>query len=286
MAIRTDLAMEAKALWEQSAGKTTRLQGVTARERMTDGFAVTSVEILNRQGEQALGKPAGTYVSVELPRQEHDPRRPAQAVAQELRQLMALGPKDSVLVVGLGNEAVTPDALGPKTAAGLFLTRHLIEHLPEYFGDCRSVSAVTPGVLATTGIESIEVVRGACAHVRPDCVLCIDALAAGAPERLCNTIQMTDTGIVPGSGVGNRRASFQKETLGVPVFSIGVPTVVDAASLNAESGRTPETLIVTPRDIDAQVHFLSAVLSDAINLALHPGFTHEDFAQFVSFPQS
>lgn len=181
MAIRTDLAMEAKALWEQSAGKTTRLQGVTARERMTDGFAVTSVEILNRLGEQALGKPAGTYVSVELPRQEHDPRRPAQAVAQELRQLMALGPKDSVLVVGLGNEAVTPDAVGPKTVAGLFLTRHLIEHLPEYFGGCRSVSAVTPGVLATTGIESIEVVRGACAHVRPDCVLCIDALAAGAP---------------------------------------------------------------------------------------------------------
>ena len=218
------------------------------------------------------------YVTVELKKGAQDPRWAARAVAEELRRLMALGPQDSVLVAGLGNTAVTPDALGPKTVAGLFLTRHLIEHLPEYFGTCRSVSAVAPGVLATTGMESIEVVRGACAHVRPSCVLCIDALAAGAPERLCTTIQMTDTGIVPGSGVGNARAAFQKKTLGVPVYAVGVPTVVDAASL---TGRGGEEMIVTPRDIDAQIRYLSAVLSGAINLALHPGFTEEDFAQFV-----
>ena len=249
-----------------------------ARERRTQGFAVTDVEIRNRQGEEALGKPAGTYVTVELPKRAQDPRPAARAVAEELRRLMALGPQDSVLVAGLGNTAVTPDALGPKTVAGLFLTRHLIEPLPEDFGTCRSVSAVAPGVLATTGMESIEVVRGACAHVRPSCVLCIDALAAGAPERLCTTIQMTDTGIVPGSGVGNARAAFQKKTLGVPVYAVGVPTVVDAASL---TGRGGEEMIVTPRDIDAQIRYLSAVLSGAINLALHPGFTEEDFAQFV-----
>lgn len=278
MAIRTDLALEAKTLWEQSAGQTTQLRGVRARERSTQGFAVTDVEIRNRQGEEALGKPAGTYVTVELPKRAQDPRPAARAVAEELRRLMALGPQDSVLVAGLGNTAVTPDALGPKTVAGLFLTRHLIEHLPEYFGTCRSVSAVAPGVLATTGMESIEVVRGACAHVRPSCVLCIDALAAGAPERLCTTIQMTDTGIVPGSGVGNARAAFQKKTLGVPVYAVGVPTVVDAASL---TGRGGEEMIVTPRDIDAQIRYLSAVLSGAINLALHPGFAEEDFAQFV-----
>lgn len=278
MAIRTDLALEAKTLWEQSAGQTTQLRGVRARERSTQGFAVTDVEIRNRQGEEALGKPAGTYVTVELPKRAQDPRPAARAVAEELRRLMALGPQDSVLVAGLGNTAVTPDALGPKTVAGLFLTRHLIEHLPEYFGTCRSVSAVAPGVLATTGMESIEVVRGACAHVRPSCVLCIDALAAGAPERLCTTIQMTDTGIVPGSGVGNARAAFQKKALGVPVYAVGVPTVVDAASL---TGRGGEEMIVTPRDIDAQIRYLSAVLSGAINLALHPGFAEEDFAQFV-----
>lgn len=280
MAIRTDLALEAKTLWEQSAGKTTQLRGVRARERSTQGFAVTDVEILNRQGETALGKPVGTYVTVELPKRARDPRAAARAVAEELRRLTALGPQDSVLVAGLGNTAVTPDALGPKTVAGLFLTRHLIEHLPEYFGGCRSVSAVAPGVLATTGMESIEIVRGVCAHVRPSCVVCIDALAAGAPERLCSTVQMSNTGIVPGSGVGNARAAFQKKTLGVPVYSLGVPTVVDAASLGAESGAE---MIVTPRDIDAQIRYLSSVLSGAINLALHPGFTEEDFAQFV-FP--
>lgn len=281
--IRTDLAMEAKTLFEQSAGRTTRLEGVRARERETAGFPVTEVEILDPRGERALGKPIGTYITVELPKHARDVSAAAQAVAQELRALMALAPAQSVLVAGLGNDAVTPDAVGPKTAAGLFLTRHLIAHLPKYFGSCRSVSAVTPGVLATTGIESLELLRGACAHVKPDCVLCIDALAAGAPERLCSTIQMTDTGIVPGSGVGNRRAAFQKETLGVPVFALGVPTVVDAASLG---GDAPQEMIVTPRDIDAQVFFLSAVLSEAINLALHPGFTREDFAQFVPFPRS
>ena len=131
MAIRTDLALEAKTLWEQSAGQTTQLRGVRARERSTQGFAVTDVEIRNRQGEEALGKPAGTYVTVELPKRAQDPRPAARAVAEELRRLMALGPQDSVLVAGLGNTAVTPDALGPKTVAGLFLTRHLIEHLPE-----------------------------------------------------------------------------------------------------------------------------------------------------------
>ena len=281
--IRTDLAMEAKTLFEQSAGRTTRLEGVRARERETAGFPVTEVEILDPRGERALGKPIGTYITVELPKHARDVSAAAQAVAQELRALMALGPAQSVLVAGLGNDAVTPDAVGPKTAAGLFLTRHLIAHLPKYFGSCRSVSAVTPGVLATTGIESLELLRGACAHVRPDCILCIDALAAGAPERLCSTIQMTDTGIVPGSGVGNSRAALRKETLGVPVFALGVPTVVDAASLGGDG---PQEMIVTPRDIDAQVSFLSAVLSEAINLALHPGFTREDFAQFVSFPCS
>lgn len=278
MAIRTDLALEAKTLWEQSAGQTTRLHGVRARERSARGFSVTEVEILDARGEEALGKPKGTYVTVELSPQTSDPRPAAEAVALELRRLTALGPQDRVLVAGLGNTAVTPDALGPKTVAGLFLTRHLIAHLPEYFGSCRSVSAVAPGVLATTGVESIEIVRGACAHVRPDCIICIDALAAAAPERLCNTVQMSDTGIVPGSGVGNARAAFRRETLGVPVYSLGVPTVVDAAAFAGQRGGT---MIVTPRDIDARIRFLSAVLSGALNRTLHPDLTEEDFAQFV-----
>lgn len=275
MNVRTDLATEAKTLWEQSAGQTTRLSGVRARERERAGFAVTEVEILDKTGADALQKPVGRYVTLELKRTDRDAHRAAQAVAQELQALLQLKEKTRVLVVGLGNEAVTPDALGPKTVAGLFLTRHLIEHLPEHFGTLRSVSAVAPGVLATTGVETLELVRGACAYVRPECVVCIDALAAAAPERLCATVQMSSTGIVPGSGVGNHRAAFDKKSLGVPVFSLGVPTVTDAAS--------GAGMIVTPRDIDAQIAFLSAVLAGALNRTLHPELTAEDFAQFVPF---
>ena len=215
MGIRTDLAMEAKALWEKSAGKTTKLAG---RERERDGFAVTEVHILDRRGEAALGKPAGRYVTLELPPLARDVRPAAEALAAELRRLLRLQPGQGVLVAGLGNEAVTPDALGPLCLRGLFLTRHLIRHLPEQFGGVRPVSAVAPGVLATTGMESLELVRGAVRHVRPACVLAVDALAAAAPERLCRTFQLSDAGIVPGSGVGNARAALQKRTLGVPVF--------------------------------------------------------------------
>ena len=180
MGIRTDLAMEAKALWEKSAGKTTKLAGVRARERERDGFAVTDVHILDRRGEAA-----GRYVTLELPPLARDVRPAAEALAAELRRLLRLQPGQGVLVAGLGNEAVTPDALGPLCLRGLFLTRHLIRHLPEQFGGVRPVSAVAPGVLATTGMESLELVRGAVRHVRPACVLAVDALAAAAPERNC-----------------------------------------------------------------------------------------------------
>ena len=230
MGIRTDLAMEAKALWEKSAGKTTKLAGVRARERERDGFAVTDVHILDRRGEAALGKPAGRYVTLELPPLARDVRPAAEALAAELRRLLRLQPGQGVLVAGLGNEAVTPDALGPLCLRGLFLTRHLA----------------------------------------------VDALAAAAPERLCRTFQLSDAGIVPGSGVGNARAALQKRTLGVPVFCLGVPTVLDAGTLGG-----PRGMIVTPRDIDAQVRFLGRVAADAVNLALHPEISYDDFAQFI-----
>lgn len=277
MAIRTDLALEAKSLWEQSAGETTQLEGVEAHEMQREGLPVTVVEILNEQGQAALGKPIGRYVTVELPRFDRDPARPARAVAAELRTLLG-DVEGSVLVVGLGNSAITPDDLGPQTVHGVFLTRHLIANLPAQFGACRPVSAVTPGVLATTGIETLELVRGAVSHVRPEAVIAVDALAAGSMERLCRTVQLSDTGIVPGSGVGNRRAAFSAESLGVPVLSLGVPTVVDATALCEHA---EERMIVTPRDIDAQVRWLGRVLADGINLALHPNFSPEEIAQFV-----
>lgn len=277
-AIRTDLALEAKALWEKSAGETTELSGVRAREREREGLSVTQVDILDEQGQAALGKPIGCYVTVELPRFDRDRARPARVLAQELRRLLHGEDEKSVLVVGLGNRAVTPDALGPRTTDGLFLTRHLIANLPAQFGDCREVSAVTPGVLATTGVETLELVRGAVSHVKPELVIAVDALAAGSMERLCRTVQLSDTGIVPGSGVGNRRAGFSEETLGVPVLCLGVPTVVDASAL-CESAE--ERMIVTPRDIDGQIAWLGSLLADALNAALHPKFSQEELAQFV-----
>lgn len=275
MTIRTDLAVEAKSLWEKSAGQTTKLEGVRARTYSVGGAELTQVDILDARGEKALGKPAGRYVTLELPR-GRDVRQPAQTLAGELRKLT--GEAGGIMVVGLGNAAVTPDALGPLAVSRLFLTRHLIEHLPEQFGACRPLCAVCPGVLATTGIESAELVRGAVAHTKPACVVVIDALATGAPERLCRTVQLTDTGIVPGSGVGNRRSRFSKETLGVPVLALGAATVTDAAALCPDADRQ---MIVTPRDIDEQVRYLAAVLGMAINLAVHRDLSYEELAQFV-----
>lgn len=267
--VRTDLALEAKELWERDAGETTRLQGVRARDR----GAVTHVEILDREGVEALGKPIGNYLTLTLPDYDRDPTEPSRILARELGELMALEPGDSVMVVGLGNEAVTPDALGPRTAEGIFLTRHLIQALPKHFGHCRSVSVITPGVLATTGIETLELVKGAAEHVRPHRILCIDALAAGSTDRLCNTVQLCDSGIAPGSGVGNCRGAFSRESLGVPVYAVGVPTVVD--------GGQGKPLIVTPVDIDERIRYLSRVLAGGINGALHPELSYEDFVQFV-----
>ncbi len=271
MAIRTDLAVEAKALWEKSVGKTTKLEGVVAREH--DG--VTTVEILDDVGAQAIGKPVGRYVTVELKKYDTDVRKNAQRLAKELENLIRLKTGESVLVIGLGNRAVTPDALGPQTVDKLFLTRHLIENLPQQFGTCRPVSAVSPGVLATTGIETLETVRGVAQHVRPDHIIAVDALAAGEPERLCSTVQISDTGIAPGSGVGNRRAAFDEKSLGVKVYALGVPTVTDVLA--------DSRMIVTPRDIDAHISYLSSVLAGALNLLMHPEFDYDDFAQFGTF---
>ena len=271
MAIRTDLAVEAKSLWEKSAEKTTELEGVRATQR----GEITEVEILDESGASSLGKPIGRYLTMELPRYCANVRKSAEKLADELGKLMHLKKEDSVMVIGLGNRAVTPDALGPQTVERLFLTRHLIENLPQQFGACRSVSALSPGVLATTGIETLESVRGAVEHVKPHCLIAIDALAAGSIERLCRTVQLSNAGIAPGSGVGNRRAAFDAQSLGIPVYALGVPTVVDA--------QTEEHMIVTPRDIDAQINYLSAVLAGGLNLALHADFDYDDFAQFATF---
>ncbi|MEG1879327.1 MAG: GPR endopeptidase, partial [Pseudoflavonifractor sp.] len=296
---RTDLAMEAKGLWEESAAAETRLNGVEARDKEREGYPVTTVKILNSAGAEALGKPVGTYVTLLLEgyfRREEDAfGRAARVLGAELAELLDLPQRATALVVGLGNRAITPDAIGPFAADHTMVTRHLVAQVPEHFGDFRPVSALQTGVLGTTGMESGELVAAVVKKLRPDCVLVIDALASRSLNRVCRTIQLADTGIVPGSGIGNARLALNRETLGVPVIAIGVPTVVDAATLCcdvlAEAGRAdfdPELLrgaqgvIVTPKEIDSQVKDLAKVIGFGINLALQTGLTVADVEGFLS----
>lgn len=297
---RTDLAMEAKTLWEESAEKETRLEGVEARDTEREGYKVTTVRILNERGAAALEKPVGNYVTLlldGLARREEDAfGRAARALGGELRALLKLPDGASALVVGLGNRAITPDAVGPKAAEHTMVTRHLVERVPEHFGSFRPVAALAAGVLGTTGMESGELVQAVVAKLKPDCVLAVDALASRNLDRVCRTIQIADTGIVPGSGVGNARAALNRETLGVPVIAIGVPTVVDAATLCAdvlaEAGRDdldPDALrragsgvIVTPKEIDSHVADISKVIGFGVNLALQTGLTVQDVEMFLS----
>ena len=290
---RTDLALEAAQLWREGAGAAAEPRGVECRQARREGWPVTTVRIADGEGARALGKPEGTYVTLELDglaRREEDAfGRAARAVAAELSALLDLGPGEPVLVVGLGNRGVTPDSIGPLAAGHTLVTRHLVDRVPEHFGAFRPVAALAAGVLGATGVESGRLARAVVREIRPARVVCVDALAARGVERVCRTVQLADTGIVPGSGVGNAREALNADTLGVPVVAVGVPTVVDAATLardllaasglagaeEAELGEA-ERLFVTPRDIDTQVRDLARVVGYGINLALHPGLSLED----------
>lgn len=281
---RTDLALEARELWQESAERTSRLSGVKATKTKLEGYPLTKVDILSEKGEEALGKPQGSYLTIDLTtywqRRADFFERAVRAVGSQLKTL--LPEEGPALVVGLGNAAMTPDAVGPLAADSVLITRHLISAMPKHFSGFRPVAVLRTGVLGTTGVESAEAVRGLVAEVQPSLVIAVDALASRRCERVCATVQISNTGIVPGSGVGNHRSALNAETLGVPVFAIGVPTVVDAATLAAdlleESGLTevdpeklrgsPMNLMVTPRDIDAQVRDLAKVIGYGINWAL------------------
>ncbi len=285
LTIRTDLAAEARDLWRESAGETTRLPGVRARDEEAQGLPVARVEILDAEGERALGKPPGVYLTLDVAalwrREEGIFARVVRAMAELLGPLLPEGP---VLAAGLGNPAMTPDALGPRTLDHLLITRHLQEVLPGF----RPVAGLGAGVLGTTGLEVAEWVRGAAEHVKPAAVVLIDALASRGLDRLCSTVQLSDTGLIPGSGVGNHRMALNRETLGVPVLSVGVPTVVDAETvardLLADSGAEEAPLLagrgrrlfVTPDSIDAKIRELAKVVGYGLNLALQPDLEIED----------
>ncbi|MGB9808829.1 MAG: GPR endopeptidase [Caldanaerobacter sp.] len=317
--IRTDLALEARELYKDK-----EIPGVSIKEEREEGIKVTRVKILDERGERAMGKPVGDYITIEAPglleRDLDLEERVAKVLASILSELAQLKKESHVLVVGLGNWNVTPDALGPRVVSNIVVTRHLKEYAPLQFGDeIRSVSAFSPGVLGITGIETAEILKGVVDRVRPDLVITIDALASRRLERLSTTIQISNTGISPGSGIGNRRLSITYESLGVPVIAIGVPTVVDAVTiahdtidylvkeLSKETSKESvfykilenmkeqekytlieevlsphvQNLVVTPKEIDLLIKNIASVISRGINLALQPGLTEKEMNQLL-----
>ncbi len=278
MNCRTDLAVEAVAdadLLEE--------RDISRAQMIRDGVDITRMEIRSARASQHLGKPCGRYITASLPPLGDDETRLAAYAAAVAAELTALLPSSgTVLVVGLGNRAVTPDTLGPVAADMVLATRHIRGEFARAAGltDLRPTAVLTPGVLGQTGTESSEIVRGVCREVQPAAVVVVDALAARDVERLGCTVQLCDTGIAPGSGVGNNRCPLNRNTLGVPVIGMGVPTVVDALTLVREYLREDVTsptdqspMMVTPREIDLVISRAARLIALAINGALQPAYS-------------
>ncbi len=302
---RTDLAME-------SVGQDSeRVEGVRVNTHRLGGITHTRIRIEQKRAAELLGRRTGEYITLEyhdLPRCDaHTRALLARMVAQGVRSM--LPDEGEVLVVGLGNRNVTADALGTRVVERMLVTRHLRQSMArELRGKLRGVSAIAPGVLGLTGIETAELCRGLVRHVRPSAVIAIDALAAYETERICTTVQITDTGIEPGSGVGNHRLGLTKETLGVKVIAVGVPMVVYASTIARDamarlideyglfaSGHEQAAnellrqvsdgflgdMVVTPREIDELVLNVADLLSDGLNQALQPAVDPDTLHTFL-----
>jgi len=266
---RTDLAMESMP------DKNNPPQGVRCREYEKHGFHISDLRIETSSATEALCKPIGRYITLETERffrrDEHAFSDGTAVLASLIGTLLPLDTKAGVLVAGLGNRAITPDAVGPETVACTLVTRHLIGELPESFGELRPVCAFETGVLGTTGLEAAALIRALFETAKPQAIVAVDALAAKGEERLCRTVQLTDSGIVPGSGVGNARQELSTRVFGVPVLAIGVPTVVDAGN----------GLILTRRDIDKCVCDIGRLIGYSLNLALQNSLTLADIDMLI-----
>lgn len=296
MFFRTDLALESrKAI-------STQLDGVAMTTRDEQGLHITRMEVQSEQAAKALEKQQGTYITVELPSFTDDCRHVEQRaliIAQELASLLPTE-KGLVLVAGLGNHEITPDSLGPRMADCVLATRHIMGEIARSAGldELNPVAVLSPGVLGQTGIETEEFLHALVEFTHPACVIVVDALASRSLSRLGCTVQLSNTGISPGAGVKNARPRIAQETLGVPVISIGVPTVVDAVTLasdllaceddqmaqqvKAQVSPRGAAMVVTPREIDLLVERASKLVGLAINCALQPSFTAEDLLSLVN----
>ena len=321
--VRTDLAIEARELAQQNAQEADRLDGVDVSTKEDPDYFLTHVRIHSEEGSRLMGKPKGDYITLESEKlKENDAEcheKIIKILAENIRSLVKFGEDDCILVAGLGNWNITPDALGPKVVSKILVTRHLQGTLPEEIEETvRPVAAVSPGVMGITGIETGEILKGIVDKLHPSLLIAIDALAARRSNRINAAIQMSDTGVAPGAGVGNQRMILDKESLGIPVIAIGVPTVVDAATLvndtmdrileemmqqtekGSEFYKTLQSLeqeekyqmiadilgpytgnmFVTPKEVDAVVDQLANIIANAVNIAIHPGVTMEDINKY------
>ena len=283
---RTDLAVETAEALPTGRDIFAPGTGVTKSECLLCGCPVTRIHVHTPAGARAIGKPEGRYITIDLrpalSRQEALTGRAALCLCRELRALLPPPSDGPALVVGLGNDAMTPDAVGAAALEHLLVTRHMVRSMPRQFGALTPVAALATGVLARTGVETLELIRGAAAHIRPAVVIVIDALAARSRHRLCATVQLSDTGLTPGSGVGNHRKAVNARTLRLPVVAVGVPTVIDGAALCGDEDAAPSGLFVTPQDIDRRIRDMGALLGTAITLALQPTLTAADVTALLS----
>lgn len=277
MNVRTDLAIE-----KDSFISGDRPKGIRRKIFETEKTKVTKISVLDKEAAEVIGKPVGEYITVELDEFSYDTELLDDRMKSISTQISSLLPEGdgTVLVAGIGNKDITPDALGPRCAEGIFSTRHITSELAEEIGLDRlnPVCSLATGVLGQTGIETGEIIKSVADAIKPKAVIVIDALAAAGLERLGRTVQITDTGITPGSGVGNKRAEISKNTLGVPVIAIGVPTVVDAVTLakdmtgnkTATESAEAQNMMVTPREIDVMIERASKLIALCVNCALQP----------------
>lgn len=317
LGVRTDLAIEAK---EMITNRITHpVIGVDVVTSKDEDALITRVKIENESAAKSLGKAPGLYVTIEAEGLRYNNKilqsKIMDLFAQELADMAKLKKDSTILVVGLGNRNITPDALGPKVTEKLVVTRHLRSMISEELrGGVRSVCAIEPGVLGITGMETAEIIQGIVDKIRPDLVIAVDALAAASSKRMNTTIQLADTGIHPGSGVDNKRFGLNKQSLGVPVIAVGIPTVIHASNIAADTVQLlkdhaafsryfksleslsdqeqkliirqilPESLgnlMVTPKEIDSLMDDLSQVVAGGLNQALHPNIDYENIYLYL-----
>jgi len=321
---RTDLAIEAREFYNKQENRQD-IPGVVVDVDKDDSYTITRVKVVEDVGARIIGKPKGNYITIEVPKLRENDRdlqeKVGKVLAEEVAKLVSLNDQSVIMVVGLGNWNVTPDALGPRVVEHLLVTRHIKEYVPDQIDEgVRSVCAIAPGVLGITGIETSEIIKGIVDKVKPDLVIAIDALASRKMDRISTTIQLADSGINPGSGVGNNRKELSRESMGVPVIAIGVPTVVDAATMASDTidmvidtliNESPESgefynmlknmdktekhklidevispyignLMVTPKEIDRLIDDIAIVIASGLNIALHPNVDQEEMDRYLN----